>query len=181
MLSSQAMKILWLAVFFVVILAFSIFPAVAQQPFLSTSQWVSLRNESSGAAPYENLRQITRLHRVPATAEFEQAATFMLERALQYGLKDAHAEQFPIDGKTRYGLMRSYLNWEVEEGRLWEIKPQHTLLGDWATDPIRLADYSHSAETEAALIDVGGGDHEADYTGKDVRGKIVLAGGVLSR
>src|SRR5713226_1888919 len=155
--------------------------AFAQQPFLTPRQWTALRNESTGAAPYENLRQITRLHRVPATAEFEQAAKFMLERALQYGLKDAHAEQFPIDGKTQYGLMRSYLSWEVEEGRLWEVKPQHALLGDWATDPIRLADYSHSAETEAALIDVGGGDHEADYTGKDVRGKIVLAGGVLSR
>ncbi len=155
--------------------------AFAQQPFLTPQQWTALRNESSGAAPYENLRQITRLHRVPATAEFDQAAKFMLERALQYGLKDAHAEQFPIDGRTQYGLMRSYLGWEVEEGRLWEMKPQHTLLGDWATDPIRLADYSHSAETEAALIDVGGGDHEADYTGKDVRSKIVLAGGVLSR
>jgi len=87
--------------------------AFAQQPFLTPQQWTALRNESSGAAPYENLRQITRLHRVPATAEFEQAAKFMLERALQYGLKDAHAEQFPIDGKTRYGLMRSYLSWEV--------------------------------------------------------------------
>lgn len=155
--------------------------AFAQQPFLTPQQWTALRNESSGAAPYENLRQITRLHRVPATSEFDQAAKFMLERALQYGLKDAHAEEFLIDGKTQYGLMRSYLGWEVEEGRLWEVKPQHALLGDWATDPIRLADYSHSAETEAALIDVGGGDHEADYSGKDVRGKIVLAGGILSR
>lgn len=155
--------------------------AMAQQPFLSTPQWLSLRDESSGAAPYENLRQLTRLHRVPATSEFEQAAQFILQRARQYGLADAHAEQFPIDGKTRYGLMRSYLSWEVEEGRLWEVKPQHVLLGDWATDPIRLADYSHSADVEAALVDVGRGDREADYSGKAVRGKIVLAGGVLSR
>jgi hypothetical protein len=49
-----------------------------------------------------------------------------------------------------------------------------------ATDPIRLADYSHSADVETELIDVGNGANEADYNGKDVRGKIVLADGVLA-
>jgi aminopeptidase YwaD len=77
--------------------------------------------------------------------------------------------------------MRSYLGWRVEAGQLWEVRPQHLLLGDWATDPIHLADYSHGADVEAALVDVGDGSHEADYTGKDVRGKIVLADGVLAR
>ncbi len=71
----------------------------AQQPFLSDAQWTLMRDEASGLAPYENLRSLTRLHRVPATAEFDQAAEFMLARAKEYGLQDAHAEQFPIDGK----------------------------------------------------------------------------------
>jgi aminopeptidase YwaD len=153
----------------------------SQQPFLPPQQWVKLRDEAGGAAPYENLRYLTRLHRVPATEEFDQAANFMLERAREYGLSEVQSEQFPIDGKTQYGLMRSYLGWKVEAGQLWEVQPQHLLLGDWATDPIRLADYSHSAEVEAALVDVGDGSREADYGGKDVRGKIVLADGVLAR
>jgi aminopeptidase YwaD len=153
----------------------------AQQPFLPREQWVKLRDEASGAAPYENLRDLTRLHRVPATAEFDQAAQFMLERAREYGLAEVQSEQFPIDGKTQYGLMRSYLGWKVEAGQLWEVQPQHLLLGDWATDPIRLADYSHSGDVETALVDVGDGSHDADYAGKDVRGKIVLADGVLAR
>jgi aminopeptidase YwaD len=152
-----------------------------QQPFLDVHQWTELRDESNGAAPYENLRYLTRLHRVPATPEFDQAAEFILQRAHEYGLADAHSEQFPIDGSKPYGLMRSYLAWTVEEGRLWEIRPQHILLGDWKTDPIRLADYSHSADVEAELVDVGNGANEADYSGKDVRGKIVLADGLLSR
>lgn len=153
----------------------------AQQPFLSFEQWVKLRDEANGAAPYENLRYLTRLHRVPATAEFDQAAQFILERAREYGLSEVRSEQFPADGKTQYGLMRAYLGWRVEAGQLWEVRPQHMLLGDWATDPIRLADYSHSAEVETALVDVGDGSHEADYSGRDVRGKIVLADGVLAR
>ncbi len=118
---------------------------------------------------------------MPATAEFDQAAQFILERAREYGLSEVQSEQFPVDGKTQYGLMRSYLGWRVEAGQLWEVRPQHLLLGDWATDPIRLADYSHSADVETALVDVGDGSHEADYSGKDVRGKIVLADGVLAR
>jgi hypothetical protein len=152
----------------------------AQQPFLSEAQWTEIRDETSGVAPYENLRLLTRLHRVPATPEFDQAADFMLARAKEYGLQDAHAEQFPIDGKIHYGLMRSYMAWHVESANLWELAPEHTLLGDWATDPIRLADYSHSAAVDAVLVDVGAGTSEADYTGKDVRGKIVLADGSLA-
>lgn len=152
----------------------------AQQPFLAARQWTMLRDESNGAVPYENLRYLTTLHRVPATTQFEQAASFILERAREYGLTDVRSEQFPIDGAKQYGLMRSYFGWTVEEARLWEIRPDHLLLGDFATDPIRLADYSHSADVETELVDVGNGGSEADYKGKDVRGKIVLADGVLA-
>jgi aminopeptidase YwaD len=155
--------------------------ACGQQPFLSVRQWTALRDESSGAAPYENLRYLTSLHRVPATPEFDQAAAFVLQRAREYGLADAHSQQFPIDGTRTYGLMRSYLGWTVEEARLWEVRPEHLLLGDWKTDPIRLADYSHSADVETELVDVGNGASETDYAGKDVRGRIVLADGILAR
>ena len=154
--------------------------ADAQSPFLTQPQWISMRDAASGTAPYENLRALTRLHRVPATPEFDQAADFMLARAQEYGLHDAHAEQFPIDGKVHYGLMRSHLAWTVKAGSLWQVTPHETLLADWATDPIRLADYSHTAKVAADLIDVGNGTHEADYSGKEVRGKIVLADGVLA-
>src|SRR5271169_3595263 len=57
----------------------ALFPVVhvfAQQPFLTGRQWLALRDESNGAAPYENLRYLTTLHRVPATAQFDQAANF---------------------------------------------------------------------------------------------------------
>jgi len=163
------------------LIVFITFSAFGQQPFLGVREWRALRDESSGAAPHENLRYLTGLHRVPATADFDLAAQFVLQRAREYGLADAHSEQFPIDGTRHYGLMRSYLAWTVEEARLWEVRPQHLLLGDWKTDPIHLADYSHSADLETELVDVGDGAREADYSGKDVRGKIVLADGVLAR
>ena len=176
----HVIRVLRLAAAAVALLAASSSPGWAQRPFLSETQWSNLRHEASGTAPYENLRALTRLHRVPATLEFDQAADLMLARAKEYGLQDAHAEQFPVDGKISYGLMRSHIGWRVDSARLWQTEPQHTLLGDWSTDPIRLADYSHSADVEAALVDVGAGMAEADYAGKEVRGKIILADGVLS-
>jgi hypothetical protein len=109
---------------------FHVSVAFAQQPFLPKSQWTALRDESSGAAPYENLRYLTGLHRVPATADFDQAAQFILQRARDYGLSDVRSEEFSIDGTKTYGLMRSYLSWKVEEGSLWEVRPQHVLIGD---------------------------------------------------
>ena len=173
-------RILLIKAAIVALTAFQSIPSWAQMPFLSQSQWAALRHEASGSAPYENLRALTRLHRIPATLEFDAAAEFILERAKEYGLEDVHAEQFPIDGKIHYGLMRSHVSWSVDSARLWQIEPVHTLLGDWATDPIRLADYSRSADVEAPLVDVGAGTAESDYAGKDVRGKIVLADGVLA-
>src|SRR5678816_3000975 len=69
-----------------VLLTCLISSAFAQQPFLTPAQWTALRDESNGAAPYENLRYLTGLHRVPATADFDQAAQFVLARARDYGL-----------------------------------------------------------------------------------------------
>lgn len=156
-------------------------PLAAQEPFLTQAQWSTLTAEISGAVPYQNLSYLTTLHRVPATAAFQQAAEFIKKRALEYGLSDTHTEDFPIDGTRTYGLMRSNLAWTARSGQLWEVHPQHLLLGDITTDPIRLADYSHSASVETSLVDVGNGTAAGDYLGKEVRGKIVLADGTLSR
>jgi hypothetical protein len=117
---------------------------------------------------------------VPATPQFDQAAAFMEKKAREYGLSNVTSEKFPIDGKITYGLMRSYLAWNVESGMLTEIKsPGERVIGDWAKEPIRLADYSRSAEIETTLVDVGDGTKDSDYAGKDLKGKIVLADGFL--
>src|SRR6267154_2822789 len=50
------------------------------------------------------------------------------------------------------------------------------LLASYAAMPIVLAEDSESADVVAQLVDVGEGTKEADYAGKNVRGKIVLTG-----
>src|ERR1700744_5250639 len=151
------LKMTRIAMFFSLLTALQAPSAWAQRPFLPDSDWSALRQEASGASPYENLRALTRLHRVPATAEFDQAADYVLERAKEYGLQDVRSEQFPIDGKINYCLTPTPFGWKGQSARLWQVEPQPTLLGDHATNPIRLADYSHSADVEAPLVDVGAG------------------------
>ncbi len=48
------------------------------------------------------------------------------------------------------------------------------LLASYAAEPVVLAEDSESADVTAELVDVGAGTSEADYAGKDVKGKIVL-------
>ena len=55
---------------------------------------------------------------------------------------------------------------------IWHEK----LLASYEAMPIVLAEDSESADVTANLVDVGDGTKESDYTGKDVKGKIVLAG-----
>ncbi len=49
-----------------------------------------------------------------------------------------------------------------------------TLLASYAAEPVVLAEDSESADVTAELVDVGTGTSDADYAGKDVKGKIVL-------
>jgi aminopeptidase YwaD len=54
------------------------------------------------------------------------------------------------------------------------VNKEIKLLASYAAEPVVLAEDSESADVTAELVDVGTGTSEADYAGKDVKGKIVL-------
>jgi aminopeptidase YwaD len=154
---------------------------LAQQPPLLPEKTVSaLAGELSGETAKRNLEFLARLHRQRGSRDFHSAAEFMVARARDYGLADAHIEQFPADGKIFYGTQRSRPAWDADFAELWEMKQQGgqwapvERLGDFQAMPVTLAEDSESADVTADLIDVGSGTSEQDYAGKDVRGKIVL-------
>src|SRR5207247_8228749 len=62
---------------------------------------------------------------------------------------------------------------------LWEIDAEGnrvTRMASWDAAPITLAEDSASADVTADLVDVAAGVNESDYTGKQVKGNIDLAG-----
>src|SRR6267154_1870539 len=166
--------------------------AVAQKPPLVAEKDVAaLANELSGETAKWNLEGIARFHRQRGSRGFHEAAELVAERLRSYGLSDVAILQFPADGKIFYGTQRSRPGWDAEVGELWEVKEVKEVKeakdknesGNWQpaqkmasyeAQPIVLAEDSESADVKADLVDVGAGTKESDYTGKDVKGKIVL-------
>ena len=154
----------------------------AQELPLPDSTLAALASELSGEAAQRNLEFLAREHRMRGSRGFRRAADHILAQLQSYGIADARIEQFPADGRTYYGTQRSRPPWDAEFAELWELRREgdrwvrHLRLASWETMPVTLAQDSESGEAVSELVDVGEGTAEADYAGKDVRGKLVLAG-----
>ncbi len=146
---------------------------------LSDAQLNAIVAEASGTLAKENIAALARFHRVQASAGFHEVVSFIAAKAREYGLQEVKIDSFAADGVTKYNTFRSYFGWEAETGILSEVAPRQTIIAEYPKLRVALADYSNNANITAELIDVGAGTSEKDYIGKEVRGKIVLAGGGL--
>lgn len=150
-------------------------------PLLPENVIGALSEELSGEAAKTNLEFISQNHRMRASRGYSSSAEFIAERATAYGLENVGILRFPADGKTFYGTQKARPAWDAEFAELWEMdglsgEPKPAVrIASWEAIPLTLAQDSESADVTAELIDVGAGTAEADYQGRDVRGKIVLA------
>jgi hypothetical protein len=146
---------------------------------LSDAQLNAIIAEASGTLAKENIAALARFHRVQASAGFHEAASYIAAKARAYGLQEVKIDSFLADGVTKYNTFRSYFGWEAEAGILSEVVPRQAVIAEYPKLRVALADYSNDADVTAELIDVGAGTSVQDYAGKEVKGKIVLAGGGL--
>jgi hypothetical protein len=137
----------------------------------------ALGAEINGSIAKDTVTELARYHRVQASSGFSRAAEYIASKAREYGLDQVQIERFPADGQKTYYTLTSTPGWEAERAELWEVEPHKLKIADWDEMRVALADYSQSADLTAALVDVGAGASANDYEGKDVKGKIVLAGG----
>ena len=148
-------------------------------PLLPDWQVTALASELSGESAKRNLEGFSRLHRMRGSRDFRRAGEQVVAELKKYGFEDAYIEQLAADGKIFYGTQRSRPAWDADFAELWELdgsgKPA-TRMASWDAAPITLAEDSTSADVTADLIDAGTGASDSDYAGKDVKGKIVLAG-----
>jgi aminopeptidase YwaD len=170
-------------------------------PLLPGKDVAVLANELSGETAKRNLEGLARFHRQRGSQGFHSAAELVAERARAYGLSDVAILQFPADGKIFYGTQRTRPAWDAEVGELTEIRvdtppvcdkekvedgkivfntdcePAYARkIASYEAEPVALAEDSESADVSAELVDVGEGTKESDYSGKNVKGKIVLVG-----
>lgn len=139
-----------------------------------------IKEELSGSNAKSYVAQISNFHRVQASTMFHEAADYVKHELLKIGLRDANIEEFPADGEKKYWTHTSPIGWTVKNAELRLLKPEEQLLASFADIPQSLHTYSNATPPEgitAELIDVGGGTKPADYEGKNVKGKFVLATG----
>ena len=173
----QAVQLLRFACIALVVVARLIaFPAQAHTPpLLPEKDVAAIANELSGETAKRNLEGLARFHRQRGSQGFHAAAELVAERARAYGLSNVQILQFPADGKIFYGTQKARQAWDAGEGELSELKDGSEIkIASFAAEPIVLAENSESATVTADLVDTGDGTHESDYSGKDVKGKIVL-------
>jgi aminopeptidase YwaD len=146
-------------------------------PLLPEKDVAALANELSGETAKRNLEGLARFDRQRGSKGFDLASELVAERLRAYGLSDVAILQFPADGKAFYGTQRSRPAWDADFAELWEVTGDKRLkLASYEAEPVVLAEDSESADLTADLVDVGAGTKESDYTGKDVKGKLVLVG-----
>ena len=147
---------------------------------LADAEIRALANEVSGQIAKDTVIELARHHRVQASSGFSHSAEHIAARAKEYGLEQVTIERFPADGEKTYHTLKSTPGWEAQRGQLWETEPRKEKVADYDEMRVALADYSQTADITAPLVDVSQGSSPGDYEGKDVKGKIVLAGGSLA-
>lgn len=160
-------------------------PAAAQKaaPLLTPAETRALASELSGASAKRTVQALSLHHRMRGSDGYRAAAELIRDRLRDQGLKEVEILSLPADGKVFYGTQRSRPAWNASFAELWEQTREG---GRWsdsgriaslADQPITLAQDSVSGRAEAELVDVGAGSAAADYSGRDVRGKLVLVSG----
>jgi hypothetical protein len=139
-----------------------------------------IAEETSGEAAKRNLDTITLQHRMRASTQFDNATAHVLAMLARYGLDEVGTLEYPADGETMFGTQKSRRVWDVRSAELWELDDvdgetvRVRRLGDWSSVPLSLAQDSLSGDVTTTIVDIGAGRSDADYAGKDVRGKLVL-------
>src|SRR5436853_3766479 len=144
---------------------------------LTDKEVAALAAEINGLIAKDTVTELARDHRVQASSGYAHAAEFIASKAREYGLEQVQVERFAADGKKTYYTLKSTPGWEATAAQLWETEPHRIKVADYDEMRVALADYSQSADVTATLVDVGAGTSAKDYEGKEVKGRLVLAGG----
>ncbi len=147
--------------------------ALAQEsPFVPREVFELWNAELSGDRSFEHLRHLTLYHSPTGGSHgFQEKMRWILQKAREAGLEDVRLiDHLPYRGTA----------WSVKSAELWMLQPERRRLTSHADVPVAIANYSRSGTWEGELVDVGAGTSDADYEGKEVRGKIVLVSGSAS-
>lgn len=136
-----------------------------------------IADELNGENAVNLVRELTYYWRSPGSSGYKAAAETLKRHLARIGLEVTSVDT-PLDNKTPIGNYRfTPLAWEPIDAELKVIEPEERMLVSFANAPVCINSWSGSTPpegVEAEIVYVGRGTNEADYEGKDVRGKIVF-------
>jgi aminopeptidase YwaD len=149
------------------------------RPLLDGARRGLLHEALSGEAAKDHTIAISRFHRVQGSRGYRAAAEYVRDHLLGGGFAGdaAFIESFPSDGRVHYQTWQSPSGWDIEQAELRIVEPFDERVVSYPEVAMSLITYSNPGDATAELVWVGEGTSAADYEGRDVRGKFVLATG----
>lgn len=126
---------------------------------------------------HETVKQITQFYRSPGSAGYHAATNIIADKLRTGGFEDLEVTRYPIDGETEFNHGKLPLSWEPYSAVVRLINPVQEEIVNFDTAPSCLAWWSSPTPAggqTSEVIDVGTGEHEADYDGRDLRGKLAF-------
>jgi hypothetical protein len=158
-------------------------PGLAGRPAVLPESWLSLiAGEVNGYAAFNSVAVIATYHRTLGSDQTHEILLRLQKKCRDYGLKSAEILRVPVKtGYEFFGLQNFDGQVPTRGGRaeLRLIKPMARLITTTESAPSALILGSRSADITAPVVWIGPGADPKNYEGKDVRGKIVLAGNAL--
>ena len=169
-----------LSIFILSLLPAATGAAAMAPPLLDEQAARQIADTASGSTAKRTVEGLSKNHRMRGSTGYAAAARQIVDQARSYGLAEVSTIVLPADGTQFYGTQRARPAWNASFAELWEQRQQDGRWTDadrvasWSDQPLGLAQDSATGSAAADLVDVGAGTSQADYAGKDVRGKLVL-------
>jgi hypothetical protein len=138
-----------------------------------------LHRDLSGERAQATTAAITRFHRPPGASGYHAATNLVAAELRAAGLTDVDVTTYPLNGETVAGEGPLPLAWEPYGAVVRVVNPVQEEVVNAETASSCLAWWSRPTPDgglTAELIDLGAGERDENYAGKDLTGKIVLIG-----
>jgi hypothetical protein len=96
-----------------------------------------LETAVDGERAKDYVRRIWEIDRHNTFAHFARSAAFVVEALRRAGV-EAQVEEYPADGRSRFGDFLAPKAWDVEAATLDILAPEERRLADWSAEPLTL-------------------------------------------
>jgi hypothetical protein len=146
---------------------------------LKKSFKILMEEDFSGEEAKRFVSEIALHHRIPGGFGFHETVEYVRWMLKNLGL-EVTIDTRPLDGAFKIWTWSFPLAWDITSASLSVVEPEPesiTTFEETATSVYKRSAATPPEGVTAELVFVGNGTDEADYAGKDVTGKVVLARG----